>query len=32
MIERLYQQGILSDLEIQFGRFMAELSGGENPK
>jgi len=32
MIERLYQQGILSDLEIQFGRFMAELSGGENPE
>jgi len=30
MIERLYQQGILSELEIQFGRFMAELSGGEN--
>jgi len=32
MIERLYEQGILSDLEIQFGRFMAELSGGENPE
>jgi exodeoxyribonuclease V alpha subunit len=32
MIERLYQQGILSDLEIQFGRFMAELSGGESPE
>ena len=32
MIERLYQQGILSDLEIQFGHFMAELSGGENPE
>jgi len=29
MIERLYQQGILSDLEIQFGRFMAQLSGEE---
>ena len=32
MIERLYQQGILSDLEIQFGHFMAELSGGETPE
>ncbi|RPJ42239.1 MAG: exodeoxyribonuclease V subunit alpha [Deltaproteobacteria bacterium] len=32
MIERLYQQGILSDLDIQLGRFMAKLSGGENPE
>ena len=29
MIERLYQQGILSDLDIQLGRFLAKLSGGE---
>jgi len=32
MIERLYQQGILSNLDIQLGRFMAKLSGGENPE
>ena len=32
MIERLYQQGIFSDLDIQLGRFMAKLSGGENPE
>ena len=29
MIEQLYQQGMLSDLDIQFGRFMAQLSGEE---
>src|SRR5512142_2028580 len=29
MIERLYQQGKLSDLDFHFGRFMATLSGGE---
>ena len=32
MIERLLQQGILSDLDIQLGRFMAKLSGGESPE
>ena len=32
MIERLLQQGKLSDLDIQLGRFMAKLSGSENPE
>ncbi len=32
MIDRLYQQGQLSDLDIQFGRFMADFSGGINPE
>lgn len=32
MIDRLYQQGKLSELDVQFGRFMADLSGGENPE
>src|SRR5512142_525274 len=31
MIERLYEQGKLSDLDIQLGCFMAKLSGGELP-
>lgn len=32
MIERLHQQGLLTDLDIQLGRFMAELSDGESPE